>query len=688
MKQYILLIVTILVFLATSCQKEDAYNGNEGEGGFSLAIKVDDSKTTATRAALAPDALRAGASVKIYLPLNKGLIREYTYGTMPEVVYLPASTENYRVDVAAGEIVRTTGRRKANFEQKSYKGSAEFSVTAGEVTSGVAVTAKICNAITNATFNSTIAENFKEGYTLTFALKEDAVDEDKLVYTVNESGKDGYFIIDNAALEKALYWTFVGELTDGTAVTKSGKIEPKDSEGNAVSLAGAKMTMNFKYTVKDGFLLFDLQVNDTISEEDTKQDIIGWAPVSTGIIPLVEGDPNIWAKFVTVSADVDTGAYDADKVYFQYRKQGDTEWSAISDNIKAAATAKEGVYSAVLKGLEPNTQYEYQLVLFTKETTTTNDAGETVTVPAVMSVIGDENGDGNADTLATFTTDSTPQIPNGDFEVTSNTESSKYISFYKPDYTDGDPNTDDSQYTTKWWDSGNKASADFNLIICNKDTGVVGENCAYLTCRGVNLGVSKILAAGNLFSGTFVNTEKTSNGIVNFGRKFEGRPTGITFYIKYKGGQVDVKSDGDPLNIGDYDQGQFKVALGYWPVGKYITTSTDYDQESPIQVRTAYPNTFWDIETLDETIVYKDIIMGDSDGDGQFDGGDSGWMKVTWKFDYTQEDVFPTHIIVSGASSRYGDYFNGYSGSEMWLDNIKLLYDHPDMITEEIVKVQ
>jgi hypothetical protein len=36
----------------------------------------------------------------------------------------------------------------------------------------------------------------------------------------------------------------------------------------------------------------------------------------------------------------------------------------------------------------------------------------------------------------------------------------------------------------------------------------------------------------------------------------------------------------------------------------------------------------------------------------------------------------------------YGDYFAGAEGSTMYLDDIQLLYDHPDDIQEGTVAVQ
>ena len=70
-----------------------------------------------------------------------------------------------RSNVIAGEAAKETPA-VASWEQKSYKGSEEFTITAGEVTT-VEVVAGVNNAVTKITFDQTIADNFNEGYTFT-----------------------------------------------------------------------------------------------------------------------------------------------------------------------------------------------------------------------------------------------------------------------------------------------------------------------------------------------------------------------------------------------------------------------------------------------------------------------------------------------------------------------------------------
>ena len=72
MKKYIYLTIGIVAMLiVSSCQKDVLENSSLGEGGFSLALNVDDSETVATRAAMTVAEAVANADVKIYKPPNK-----------------------------------------------------------------------------------------------------------------------------------------------------------------------------------------------------------------------------------------------------------------------------------------------------------------------------------------------------------------------------------------------------------------------------------------------------------------------------------------------------------------------------------------------------------------------------------------------------------------------------------------
>lgn len=654
MKKFIYFAIGIAAMLmASSCEK-DVFNSTSGEGGFSLALSINNNETLTSRAATTNnDNIIANANVKIYKPNFDGLIRQYTYSQMDDVIYLPTGN-GYRVDVVAGEAAKTDPD-KANFESKSYNGSADFNIVANQITENVKVVAKISNAITNVSFDETIGQNFKEGYKLTFALadltKADApvADDDKLVYSATQTG-EGYFIVNDPILENKLYWIFEGIKKDNTPFTAKGEIAAPDATGN--SLVGTRHTMNFKYIVKDGTLTFTLVVD---SNTTTQQDNIVWTPTSTGLSTIKTKD--IWATFVNVNADVDTKEYDGD-VYIQYRKKSDADWvnpdDASATKIKATGDDK-GVFSAVITGLDSATDYQCRLVVYKNVTT------EGVTTQEFVDV----------NSVKEFTTAKAQQVPNASFE--QKYEYDSYYVFNPADYgfTSYSPSGDPGSKHT-WWGTGNQDAVVTKVKVTTPSDDVphnLSGNKSSV-CMTSNYVVVKF-AAGNIYSGYFSQLIGTEGGVVHFGRtiaadgsKFESRPTGVSFYARYKGNKVNRDAKDGPLTGDDFDEGQIKFAIGKWSNKTYKGST-----ESPVAVNTTDKKTFYDLSTIDGTVAYCDKIF-------YGDGNDTGWMKVTLKFDYKDVNTIPTHIIISAASSRYGDYFEGADGSTMYLDDIQLLYDY------------
>lgn len=657
MKKFIYFAIGIATMLmATSCEK-DVFNSTSNEGGFSLSLNVNNQETVTSRAVMSAEEVKNSAQVKIYMPKNTGLIREYTYGDMEPVIYLPTGN-GYRVDVIAGEAAQANPD-KANFENKSYAGSADFDIVANQITNNVKVTAKINNAITNVTFDETIAENF-EGYTLTFALAENESNADNtLVYSATQTG-EGYFIVDNPITENKLYWSFVGTKTsDGTEFKAKGAIEAPESTGG--SLVGTRHTMNFKYVVKDGKLTFTLVVD---KETTTVTDKIVWTPTSTGLSTIKNKD--IWAKFVTIGGDVDTKEYDGD-VYVQYRTSSTDEWATPdvnSDNMVKAMVDDKGVLSAVIKDLEPTTDYQCRLVVY--DTVTAEDG--TTSQQWVESVVSEKE----------FRTAIAQQVPNASFE-----QKYQYDSYYifNPSSYGFDTTVDDSEPGSKhtWWGTGNQDAVVTKVKVTTPSSDVphTDNGNSSSVCMTSAFVVVKF-AAGNIYSGYFAELIGTDGGIVHFGRNtaadgapFGSRPTGVSFYVKYTSAVIDNYNGGgaDDPKKGDYDEGQIKVAIGNWS-----HTKNGGSKECPIAVNTTDSSknplpAQWNLKTLDGTIAYCDMIFTQ-------EHNDDGWMKVTLPLEYNNTATIPTHIVISAASSRLGDYFTGGAGSTMYLDDIELLYDY------------
>ena len=618
MKKILTYMTLCLSMASVSCTKAVI---SENEGGMGV-LSMDMSISSALTKAMTEEDLLNTASVKIYKADFSGLVRSYTYNNMPSPFYLSADT--YRVDVVAGEAASETPA-PASFENKSYKGSKEFTITAGNVTN-VEVVAGVNNAVTNISFDQTVADNFNEGYTFTIGL--DASDAaTQLVYDASNSGAEGYFIV--AGLDEPSFtWSFSGILTkDGSAFTKTGVIED--------IVPGKLYKMSLKYTIKDGDLDFTLVVDYTT---DIVDDTIVFEPVSTGLslTPAYE----IWAARATVYADVDPTENAGATVQFAYSTDGGSSWS-YADGVNYA----DGVWKAELTGLTPSTEYTYALVL---------------------------NGSHVGETL-TFTTEDAPNLPNASFEYVSTVAGASYYKFY-------DPNCGVADGSYMFWGSGNgegsegvEGSASMNIVITTIDTGDKIDGNQSVLCQ--NSSIVGMLTAGNLFTGQFAGLVGTSGGKVNFGRPWTSRPSALKIWAKYSTGQINIlKNKNLGVTESDYDRAQIKVAIGTWPYKKYGGT-----KDSPVHVNTTDENTFVDFFTDESTIANGDLIIY-NDGyminrGEKVTATTSGWIEYTIPLDYHQLTTYPTHIVISCATSQFGDYFTGYDKGKLWIDAAELIYE-------------
>lgn len=582
-----------------------------GEGSFSLKVKVDQAET---KAAMSQDELLSSAKVSIYKGDFSGKVREYAYSQIPASIILPA--DDYRVDVVAGELVKENPA-VASWEQKSYKGSSDVKITAGTSTD-VTVKAKVCNVVSNITFDQTVTDLFEAGYTCSVGLRADNT-TDRLVYDATNKGKDGFFIV--SGFEPSLYWTFSGMLKkDGKEFTKSGEIKSVEE--------GKRYKLNLKYVEKDGQMSFEFVVDESTNNI---YDNIIFEGTSTGISQSSKYE--IWAGHFTAHADVDEAQYDKEKVFFEVREKGTEDWRRVSSTRDA-----DGSYSAEITGLTPSTVYEYRLAL------TSIESGKEETIAAPSDV----------------TTDKAVPVPNGGFETTSNDESSKYKSFY-------DPSSSDPTLQKQWWGNGNEGATlvGQSSVICYPDASAYKEG-SQSVCLQSRWVVMKF-AAGNLFSGHFGDLIGTNGGTVYFGRPFTARPTALRFWMKYSGGVINRESDNVPEDgkKGNYDKASIRIALGTWNYKQY-----GGDADSPVLVNTTDESTFVDFSTDGSTIAFGEkIVPSDSSNPAK------DWIQVTIPLEYRDLTTYPTHIIISCAASMYGDYFSGYDDSKLWLDGMELIYE-------------
>ena len=612
MKKIFSIITLGLVFGAVSCTKQEI---KENTGVGMLSVNMNFAQKTR---ALTDDQLASTAQVNIYKADFSGLVRSYTYANIPSPFYLAA--DSYRVDVIAGEAVAETPAI-ASWDSKSYKGSKEFEIVANQVTP-VQVEAKINNAVTKVTFDPTVAENFEPGYTMTMTLSDEAASS--LVYNAEKSGSEGYFIVAGL-FEPSFTWTFTGTLKkDGSTFTKTGTLSNIE--------AGKLYNMNLKYTIKDGDLVFSLLVDRTTEIVD---DTIIFEPVSTGL--AASSIYEIWATRATVYADVDAETAAGATINFAYGY--DDTWNTV-----AAAENGEGSYKADLTGLTPGKTYTYKLMINEEQ-------------------VGD---------ALTFTTEAAPNLPNASFEYASLVAGSSYYKFY-------DPNCSVDEGKTMFWDSGNgegsegvNGSASMNIVITYVDTNDKIDGNQWVLAQTSSM--AGFLAAGNLFTGQFNGLVGTSGGKVNFGRPWTSRPTALKIWCKYKTGLIDIlKNENLGVSKSDYDRAQIKIAIGTWDYKKYGGT-----KDSPVHINTTDESTFVDYYNDASTIANGDVIIyndGYSVNKGaKVTAATDGWVEYTIPLEYHTTTAYPTHIIVSCASSMFGDYFTGYDGAQLWLDKFELVY--------------
>ena len=52
------------------------------------------------------------------------------------------------------------------------------------------------------------------------------------------------------------------------------------------------------------------------------------------------------------------------------------------------------------------------------------------------------------------------------------------------------------------------------------------------------------------------------------------------------------------------------------------------------------------------------------------------WTEITIDLTYNEEyeGVVPNYLMITASASKYGDYFTGSNGSEMYLDDFELVY--------------
>ncbi len=295
----------------------------------------------------------------------------------------------------------------------------------------------------------------------------------------------------------------------------------------------------------------------------------------------------------------------------EYRGAGDAGWTFVPANLTRAALKG----SVTLRGLRPATRYEYRAV-----------------------------ADGFTGETMLLTTESTFAIPNASMEDWSSWADNAKVMLPAA----GGQRT--------FWDSGNHGSVTMNVTLTqgSEDMFHSGSKSARLRSQFVGIGgFAGKFAAGNLFAGTYLETQGT-DGRLEFGRQYDGsHPSAMKVWVNYRPGKVEKK--GDYLQVGDMDKGQIYVAL-----------STE-----PVEVRTKSSTRKLFSKDDDCIVAYGQYTFE------QAFGPDGGLQELSIPFEYyaKAKTVKPLYLVIVCSASYYGDYFNGGEGSLMYVDDFELVYE-------------
>lgn len=427
--------------------------------------------------------------------------------------------------------------------------------------------------------------------------------------------------------------------SEATAAVKAKGIEWEtiaNAEKNTVT-GYVYLKAAYLNSLSDGQYQFTLTAHDSYGKYTPALIRIGVGEGSQVIDdPVVLDDIHASGDMMSVLARRATltgRVIDASKVpSLQFRESGTEAWTSVELN--GATEKQRRVHKAAgqqfkveLKGLKPGTRYEYRAVT-----------------------------DGWASESMFLTTESLFEIPNASFEDWSTYRADVFLAGEKDVVFPG------TGSTRSFWDSGNEGAASAGKTLTNKSADM--SHSGSFAARLASDQALGILAAGNVFAGTYVKTDRT-NGVLSLGREFNGsHPDKVAVWANYRPGTVDIVKSGNESYLdfakGDNDHGQIYVALTTGPIEIRTNPSN----------RKLFPNKDGD-EDREKVIAYGEVTWKGAFGpDGQLQK-----VEVPLTYFAGAKTAKPTHLVIVCCASKFGDFFSGSSKSVLYLDDFELVYE-------------
>ena len=266
--------------------------------------------------------------------------------------------------------------------------------------------------------------------------------------------------------------------------------------------------------------------------------------------------------------------------------------------------------------------------------------------------------DGQAVDSKEFATAAGDKIPNGDMSGWSTVSRAGLGSSADVAY----PNAEGAD---AFWDCGNNG---VTTTLCVSTEEKFGKAVPAAKLASMNMFV---LAAGNLFTGSFNYASFT--GTVDFGRKYAwtARPSALKFKYTATVGAIDmVRTSGDVLEgvaKGDPDNARIFVAIVDWTAPHQVVSgmTTTEGAWDPGKANTVAEG---------KIIGYGSLTIPASESDASDAALKDTELPIYW-YDKTAKPAEGNYsLVISCACNAYGDFFTGCSKNTMYVDDFEWVY--------------
>lgn len=192
-----------------------------------------------------------------------------------------------------------------------------------------------------------------------------------------------------------------------------------------------------------------------------------------------------------------------------------------------------------------------------------------------------------------------------------------------------------------------------------------GKQAAKLTSQTINVVITKKFAAGNLFTGEFCGLKGLSGADLAWGVPFTDRPKSLHGHYCYQPATIDMTDSAHSSLKGQGDSGHILVILADWDKDNRWEGYGEgaIDDQGRFHVINS-DNQFVDIDNDPAIIGYGSMV---------FDRHMDAYEEFSIPIEYRNSRT-PKVVVIVAASSRYGDYFTGGSGTALYLDEFEFKY--------------